>query len=187
MIEQLDRQLLLILNSANSPFWDDVMFFVSMKLVWIPLYLAILIYLAREYRKSFLLLVLCLILSVVLADQLSNLIKDLTARPRPSHETSIQGLVHTVNGYVGGAFGFVSSHAANSFNVALFSLLLIRRKWYSAFILLWAATVSYSRIYLGVHYPGDIICGAVLGILTGWVSYSLFRYYENRIFLRRRR
>ena len=110
MIEQLDRQLLLILNSANSPFWDDVMFFVSMKLVRIPLYLAILIYLAREYRKSFLLLVLCLILSVVLADQLSNLIKDLTARPRPSHETSIQGLVHTVNGYVGGAFGFVSSH-----------------------------------------------------------------------------
>jgi len=187
MIEQLDRQLLLILNSANSPFWDDVMFFVSMKLVWIPLYLAILVYLGREYRPSFPLLVLCLILSVVLADQISNLIKDLIARPRPSHETSIQGLVHTVNGYTGGAFGFVSSHAANSFNVALFSLLLIRRKWYSAFILLWAATVSYSRIYLGVHYPGDIICGAILGILTGWASYSVFRRYENRIFFRRRR
>lgn len=186
MIEELDRQLLLILNSANTPFWDDVMFFLSMKLVWVPLYLAILVYLSREYRHSFLLLVLCLIISVVLADQLSNLIKDLTSRPRPSHETSIQGLVHTVNGYTGGAFGFVSSHAANSFNVAMFSLLLIRRKWYTAFIIIWAATVSYSRIYLGVHYPGDVLCGAILGMLTGWGSYSLFRCYENRILFRRR-
>lgn len=84
-------------------------------------------------------------------------------RYRPSHNFDLQGLVHLVNGYSGGLFGFVSSHAANSFGIAIFTALFLKNKWYWIFILLWAVLVSYSRIYLGVHYPADIIGGMVLG------------------------
>jgi undecaprenyl-diphosphatase len=92
----------------------------------------------------------------------------------------LQGLVHTVKGYCGGAFGFVSSHAANSFNVAALSILLIRNRFFSVFIFIWAAGVSYSRIYLGVHYPGDVVCGALLGMLIGWSMYRLFMIYDAK-------
>lgn len=182
MVEQLDRHLFLILNSANSRSWDGIMYFMSMRAVWIPLYLFIIFWLARIYKKKFIILLLFVLLSVVLADQISGLIKDLVSRPRPCHETSIQGLVHTVRDHCGGAYGFVSSHAANSFNVALLSLLLIRNGWYTSFILIWAAGVSYSRIYLGVHYPGDVLCGALLGTLIGWGVYRLFMAYDSRKF-----
>lgn len=182
MVEQLDRHLFLILNSANSQSWDDIMYFMSMRAVWIPLYLVIIFWLARIYKKKFIVLLLFILLSVVLSDQISGLIKDLVSRPRPCHETSIQGLVHTVRGHCGGAYGFLSSHAANSFNVALLSLLLIRNGWYTLFILIWSAGVSYSRIYLGVHYPGDVLCGALLGTLIGWGVYRLFMAYDSRKF-----
>ena len=179
-MEQLDKQLFLFLNSANSPFWDNIMYFMSMRAVWIPLYLVVIIWLIKLYKRKFIILILFILLSVILADQVSGLIKDLTARPRPCHETSLQGLVHMVKGYCGGAFGFVSSHAANSFNVAALSILLIRNRFFSVFIIIWAAGVSYSRIYLGVHYPGDVVCGALLGILIGWSMYRLFMFYDSK-------
>jgi undecaprenyl-diphosphatase len=101
-------------------------------------------------------------------------------RDRPCHEPALIGNVHTVNGVCGGKYGFVSSHAANSFNVALLSLMFIRKKWFSAGILLWASVVAYSRIYLGVHYLGDVICGSILGAIIGWGMYKLFELYETR-------
>jgi undecaprenyl-diphosphatase len=179
-MEQFDKQLFLILNSANSPFWDNFMYFMSLRAVWIPLYLIVIFWLIRIYKRKFIILILFIILSVVMADQISGLIKDLTARPRPCHETSLQGLVHIVRGHCGGAFGFVSSHAANSFNVAALSIFLVRNRFFSVFIFLWAAIVSYSRIYLGVHYPGDVLCGALLGMLTGWIIYRLYMTYDAK-------
>lgn len=179
-MEQIDQQLFLFLNSANSPFWDSIMYFLSMKLVWAPLYLAILLWMGQRYGKKFWILLLFVALSVFLADRTSVMIKYLVDRPRPCHETSIQGLVHMVNGVCGGKYGFVSSHAANSFNVAFLSLSFIRKKWYTFFIILWASAVSYSRIYLGVHYPGDVAGGAILGAFIGWGVYKLFSLYERR-------
>ena len=181
MLEQLDQQLFLFLNSANSPFWDKVMFILSMKVVWAPLYLVILIYLGKKYKRKFRIIILFVILAVALTDQTALIIKYSFDRLRPCHEPSLQGLVHMVKGECGGKFGFVSSHAANSFNVALLSLMLIKKRWYSVSIIFWAAIVSYSRIYLGVHYPGDVLFGAILGALIGWSVYMMYRRTDNRV------
>ena len=181
MLEQLDQQLFLFLNSANSPFWDKVMFFLSMKVVWAPLYLVILIYLGKKYKRKFRIIILFVILAVALTDQTALIIKYSFDRLRPCHEPSLQGLVHMVKGECGGKFGFVSSHAANSFNVALLSLMFIKKRWYSVSIIFWAAIVSYSRIYLGVHYPGDVLFGAILGALIGWSVYMMYKRTDNRV------
>ena len=181
MLEQLDQQLFLFFNSANSPFWDKVMFILSMKVVWIPLYLVILIYLGKKYKRKFRIIILFVILAVALTDQTALIIKYSFDRLRPCHEPSLQGLVHMVKGECGGKFGFVSSHAANSFNVALLSLMFIKKRWYSVSIIFWAAIVSYSRIYLGVHYPGDVLFGAILGALIGWSVYMMYRRTDNRV------
>jgi undecaprenyl-diphosphatase len=182
MLVRLDQQLLLYLNSLNSPFWDQVMFAISGKFIWIPVYLAILIYLGTKYKRRFLVILLFIILGITLADQISvNLFKNVFQRLRPCHEPAIQGLIHLVNGDCGGKYGFVSSHATNSFYVALFSIMFIRRRWFTFSMILWAAVIGYSRIYLGVHYPGDVICGSLLGAFIGWVVYQLYVLTDNKI------
>jgi len=181
MPEQLDQQVFLFLNSLNSPFWDKVMSTISLVVVWVPLYLAIILYLGFRYKKKLLVIFLFIILAVTFTDQTALLIKNTVERLRPCHEPSLEGLVHLVKGRCGGKFGFVSSHAANSFNVALLSLMFIRRRWYSISIIIWAALVGYSRIYLGVHYPGDVLFGSILGAFTGWGVYRLFDLTDKNI------
>ena len=182
MLESLDHQLFLILNSLNSPFWDNIMYAISGKIIWIPLYTVILIFLAIKYKKKFLVILLFIILGVTLADQSSvHLFKNLFHRLRPCHEPSLEGLVHLVKGECGGLYSFVSSHAANSFNIALLSLMLIKKKWYTISIILWASIIGYSRIYLGVHYPGDVIFGSLLGAMIGWSVYKLYELTDNKL------
>src|SRR5674536_375569 len=119
MLERLDQQLFLFLNSFNSPFFDQVMHAISGKIIWVPLYLAILVFLGVKYKRKFLIIVLFIILAATLSDQISVLIKNLVLRLRPCYEPSLEGHVHVVNGECGGKYSFVSSHATNSFDVCL--------------------------------------------------------------------
>lgn len=167
LLNRIDTQLFLWLNSFHNPFFDNIMWLASGKLTWLPLYFIFLVFLIIKYKKDCWLPILGIALVILLSDQISSgLIKPLAERLRPSHEPSLQGLVHLVNAYKGGKYGFVSSHAANSFGLAVFFVLLVRRRWFTVSILIWAAIVSYSRVYLGVHYPGDIIGGALVGSLS---------------------
>lgn len=181
-MEKIDQDIFLFLNSINSPWWDEVMVLISSKLLWAPLYAFILVMLGMKYKRSLLLIIPIIILTVTASDQLSvHAFKEVFQRLRPCHEPELSGLVHTVNNKCGGLYGFVSSHASNSFAVAVLSLGLLRKKWFTAMILFWAALVSYSRVYLGVHYPGDIIGGALLGALIAYAFLLLYGFLEDRL------
>lgn len=181
MLEHLDQQLFLFLNSLHSSFMDPVMYAISGRIIWIPLYLAILVYMGITYKRRFLIILIFIILAATLADQSSVLIKNIVHHLRPCHEPALAGLVHILKGECGGVYGFVSSHATNSFDVAFLSLLFIKKRWYSISIVIWALVIGYSRIYLGVHYPGDVICGSVLGAFIGWSMYQLYVLTDNNI------
>lgn len=154
---------------------------ISGKLIWAPLYLAILIYLGITYKRKFYIILIFIILAATLSDQSSVLVKNIVHRLRPCNDPSLTGLVHLVNGECGGLYGFVSSHATNSFDVAMLSLLFIRKRWYSVSIIIWASVIGFSRIYLGVHYPGDVLCGSLLGAFVGWSMYSLYILTDKKI------
>jgi undecaprenyl-diphosphatase len=186
MLEQLDQHLFLFLNSLNSPFWDKVMYAVSGKIIWFPLYLAILIWIGFKNKRKFPVILLFVIIAATLADQVSvQAFKNVFHRLRPCHDPALQGLIHLVNGECGGLYGFVSSHATNSFNVALLSIMFIRKRWFTICIILWAAIIGYSRIYLGVHYPGDVICGSIVGALIGWSVYKLYEIADIKLLSRK--
>ncbi len=182
-IKDIDTQLFLFLNSKHNAFFDAVMYWASNKLVWIPLYLFFCFLVYKHFGKRMLLILVSALVLIVLSDQVSTkLFKKKISRYRPCHNLEIQSKVH-VNGGCGGTYGFVSSHAANTFALAMFLGLLFRKKinHFLLFIFLWAAFVSYSRIYNGVHYPADVACGALLGIILGYIVY---RCYEriNRLY-----
>lgn len=183
MVETLinwDTQLFLFLNGIHSPFWDPIMVFVSGKLSWMPLYLVLIFFIARKHGWKAIWWLVAIALVVVATDQISvGLFKNVFHRLRPCHNTDIQGIMHLV-GKCGGQFGFVSSHAANTFGVAVFLSLLFKNKWVTYSLLFWAVFVSYSRIYLGVHYPGDVICGAILGAGLGISIWLPANYFINK-------
>ncbi|MBN1415528.1 MAG: phosphatase PAP2 family protein [Bacteroidales bacterium] len=181
-LEAVDTRLFSFLNGIHSPFFDTIMWFVSGIPQWIPLYVLILGWIIYRFRWKSLLIVVAVALLITLSDQISVQIKFAVDRLRPCNEPDFRSWVHIVNGHCGGRFGFVSSHAANSFAMAVFTSKLLKNRYYTLFILLWASLVSYSRIYLGVHYPGDIVCGALLGALLGYGVYKLYGVAERRIY-----
>lgn len=177
----IDRDLFLTLNGWHHPVADWIMFYVSKMWVWIPIYLAVVYYIIRTWKKESIWIILSMILCVVLTDQLTNITKEVFQRPRPSHALDLQGMVHHVQGYLGGKYGFVSGHSANVFGFALLSSLIIKRKWFYFVAFSWAALVAYSRIYLGVHYPLDILGGMVLGLSVAGLVYLTWHTIRKKL------
>lgn len=185
MLEQLkewDRQLLIFLNGQHVDWLDPVAFWVTKTEFWIPLYIFLIYLIFKQHGKEGWLVLAGAALTVLLADQITaSIMKPYFARPRPSHEPALEGLLHIVNDYRGGAYGFASSHAANTSGVALFVFLLFRNVYRWIWVLfLWALIMTYTRIYLGVHYPGDILVGAMVGLLSGYAGFRFQKWFRER-------
>lgn len=170
----LDAEILLWINGHYSGWMDTFMWYVSRSCTWIPLYILMVGLIAYKYRnwKVVLLILIGFGVAVGLSDYLtSGVIKPLVCRLRPTHEPTLEGKLHIVNGYTGGLYGFCSSHAANTISCALLFSLLYRNKIASVCLMAWVALNCYSRMYMGVHYPGDIIAGLLLGTLLAVLVY----------------
>ena len=172
--KSVDRTLFLFLNNLHVDWLDPIVFSLTNAITWLPLFVVVIGFIIYHYRWRSLIVILLLGLVIVLADQISaSFIKPMVGRLRPPHEPELLPLIHVVNGYKGGLYSFVSSHAANAFGVATFLWLTVRKQITWIWIMfIWALIFSYTRIYLGVHYPGDIIFGGLLGALIGWVTYK---------------
>jgi undecaprenyl-diphosphatase len=177
-----DKELLVFLNGFHTVWLDPVMLLITKTFFWLPLY-AFLIYLIfRNFKKEAWFILVGAAIVIVLSDQItSTLMKPFFARLRPSHDPTLAGLLHHVSDYRGGRYGFSSGHAANTFGVALFVWLILSPvyKWIG-WIFLWAALMTYTRIYLGVHFPGDIFVGATIGLGCGWIGYKISSYLGKR-------
>lgn len=188
MIENLvnlDKKIFLVLNHFATPGMDPVMRFLSGTVPWILFIIGFLIVLSQHswtrFRRRNLIMLGSLILAYAISEQASvHLFKEVFMRLRPCHEPSLGGTVRLVADHCGGQFGFVSTHATNSFTLAILSALLIRRRWWTFSVFFWAAVISYSRIYVGVHYPGDVLGGMILGLITGSAAYLLSRWILAR-------
>ena len=186
-IQQLinfDQQLLLQLNGSDSLFWDGFMWIATNTITWIPMAIALLYVIFKNNKiKESLLIILLLALVVVIADQISSgFCKPFFARFRPTQDPELMYLIDTVNEYRGGRYGFISSHAANTFAVAIFLSLIIKNRMLGIVLFIWAILNAYSRIYLGVHYPGDILFGTLVGIVVGFLIYLLYNHIHKICF-----
>jgi len=176
-ILQLDKDFFLFLNGLGNSNFDGFFLFISNKFSAIPLY-ALLLFLAYKLigLKRTLILLVSVALMITVTDQLSNFFKYGVGRLRPCHDPEISSVLRLVKSYCGGQYGYFSAHAANSFALAVMfgSLLKNRFKYISILLVFWAALVGFSRIYLGVHFPLDVITGGAIGSLFGWLFYKLF-------------
>lgn len=180
-ISEWDKSAFLNLNGHHNQLMDYVMTLFTLTQTWLVFYGSVLYVIIRKYGRKALPVIISLALVILLADQLSGVIKHSVMRFRPSHDPVVAPLAHVFLNK-GGMYGFVSAHAANAFSFAVFSSLLFRSRGYLAMIIPWAFLIAYTRIYLGLHYPGDILGGAVLGSLIGWGVFKLLIKVEGRMF-----
>lgn len=186
MIDQLidkDIALLIYLNNLGNPQWDSFWLFMSNKFSAIPLYLLLLYLTYKQFGlKKTVVAVLFVVLLIAASDQTGNLFKYGFKRLRPCHNENIADLIRIVGNRCGGLYGYFSAHAANSMAIAVFFGLLLRNKFRYLFsvLVIWAISVSYSRIYLGVHFPLDVLTGMLIGIIYGTLFYAFFKAFLKK-------
>lgn len=179
-----DKELTLWLNSFYNDYFDIFFHLYTSTLTWIPLYVVLAWVIFSRQGANGIGTVFFIALLITAADQTaSSIIKPLVERYRPSHDSVLQYMVHLVNGYSGGRYGFVSSHAANTFALATFLSLVIRNRFMSWTLFIWAAINCYSRIYCGVHFVGDIVCGALIGVIFAAIAYQLYLIASLKFFV----
>lgn len=175
-LDHIDQGLTLLLNYDGGSFQDHLWLIVSSRTIWLLPALTLIAYLfqhKKQWREA-VIVVLAIALTVTLCDQISSTwMKPFFGRLRPSHNPALEGMLHLVNGYRSGTFGFVSSHAANSFGAVTLVSLLLRSRKVAIPLYMFALCVSYSRVYLGVHYVGDTLGGMLLGMIIAIAVYAL--------------
>ncbi len=179
----LDTALLLEVNSHHSAFFDVFMPLYSGKWVWMPFYISLAFVIARNYSwKATILALLTAAVIIVFSDQVSaHWIRPEIERLRPSNlENPISETIHIVNGYRGGSYSFPSAHAANSWALVTYIILLFRRRWLSLLMVIWAVLMCYSRMYLGVHYMGDLLAGMAIGAIGALILYWAFSTFSHQ-------
>lgn len=182
----LDRELFLYLNNLGSEHWDWLWIAISDKWMAIPFYAILLFLLFKKFGwKPTLMTMLVVALLITATDQLANIFKHAFERPRPCRQEGVMEYARFVAERCG-RYGFFSAHAANSMGVVVFLGLIFRRyyKYLYLILIFWGLLVSYSRIYLGVHYPGDVLTGWFFGILLGYLLYRIWLAIYTRYFLR---
>lgn len=183
ILHQWDAALLLKLNGFHSPFWDTLMSVCTGRWIWIPIYAFLLALVILRFRRQAIPVLISVALTIVLADQLSRACKYGFRRERPCYNETIASQLNVPDG-CGGRYGFVSSHAANSFGLSFFLWMLWKGRrgrnwWWLMFA--WAVFMTYTRIYLGVHYPLDIVGGALVGGLSAWGTVTLYRRWLSQL------
>ncbi len=183
-ILEWDKEVFLYLNGFFSDYWDTIMMLITRKESWVPLFVVLLYFFIKNYRTKSILIIIGLALVVLGADQLAGLLKVTVQRLRPVHDPAIEHLVHNVL-HKGGLYGFVSAHAANSVAILVFTSRIFKRRSYYFMMLTWVLIFCYSRIYSGVHYPLDLLGGALLGWGVGYAVFKLMMFIENHFFYSR--
>jgi len=181
-ILDMDRELFLFLNGLHTEWLDPLMMLFTQTQFWVPLYLFLIYLIFKNFGNEGWFVLAGVVVTILLADQItSSLMKPFFARLRPSHEPSLAGLVHLVDGYAGGRYGFASSHAANTFGTAWFiwKLFGTRYRWIGL-MFVWCTLMTYTRVYLGVHYPGDVIVGALVGIGSGAIGWQVYQALRKK-------
>jgi undecaprenyl-diphosphatase len=183
-IINLDKISFIYLNSLHTNWLDPIMALVTRRDTWFPSYIVLIFWLIYIQKKEAAFTIISILLAVLVSDQIcSGILKPLVGRLRPCHEPSLQGTIHLVN-ECGGKFGFCSSHAANSFALATSIFLFYGKNIFTNLLFIWAVIVSYSRIYVGVHYPLDIIFGGIIGATGAYFVFETIKYTRAKFFKR---
>ena len=171
MLNQLDTDLLIWVNSHHNNVLDMMMWWISDRFFWIPFYAWLAVMVIKLYPQNWWKVFICIAIMILITDQSANFLKEHFERLRPCHTPQLQTVIHLVNGYCGGNFGYASSHASNSVGLATFCIILFRKRyqWLKYTLIFYAALICYSRVYLGAHFPFDILRGALIGIIAGYL------------------